>query len=72
MSYRRSYKGDPRWITARFKSKCTGCDAPISKGDSAFYFPNGKSLYGDKCGCGRDQSASFDAAAFDEANNLCL
>lgn len=29
MTYRR-YSNDPKWITARFASQCSGCKAPIA------------------------------------------
>ena len=70
MGYR--YAGDPRWITARFRSQCAGCGEPVAKGDRAFYFPRSRTVYGDACGCANDQSADFEAARFDEANNACL
>lgn len=71
MGYQR-YSRDPRWLSARFHSDCAGCSKPVNKGDKAFYFPSSRSIYGDKCGCAAKQSADFDAAAFDEANNACL
>lgn len=62
----RRYKGDPRWITTRFKGTCAGCQAEIRKGDDAFYFPRTSSLFGKACGCGEQRSAQFEAEAFDE------
>lgn len=73
------YQQDPHWITARYPGKCNGCDRPIIKGERAFYYPNGKRMYGGQfdratnpacevgCGCGDQHSADFAAAAADEA-----
>ncbi len=66
MAYKR-YSLDPKWLTARFASKCAKCNALISKGDEIFYYPNGKRAYGSKCGCADDASGDFEAAAFDES-----
>lgn len=60
-------KNDPYWLTARFTSLCTGCQAPISKGEQAFYYPRGKSIFGKECGCGEEHAADFEAARFDDA-----
>lgn len=68
---RRGTGGDPRWITAKFAGECQGrageCKAPIKRGESAFYYPNGRKLLGRSCGCGETASAEFDAARQDEA-----
>ena len=61
-----SYRKDPRYMTARFPSKCDGCQADIRKGERIFYYPNGHKAYGDKCGCAATQAADFEAARFDE------
>jgi hypothetical protein len=58
------YSGDPRWITARFNSKCP-CGHDIKKGERTFYYPRTKAAL---CGkCGEKASAEFAAAAMDEA-----
>lgn len=66
------YKGDPRWITTRFKGKCSGCQAEVAKGEAAFYFPRTSSLFGSACGCGDERSATFEVEAADEEFNGCL
>ncbi len=71
MTYSR-YRNDPHWITVRFPSACGGCDKPVHKGERAFYYPASRTVYGDACGCARQQSAEFDGAAFDDDNNRCL
>lgn len=71
MSYRK-YRNDPRWLYAKFASQCAGCKEPVNKGDEVFYYPSAKSVYGAKCGCGQDRCGEFEAAAFDEDNNLCM
>lgn len=58
---------DPHWLTARFTSKCHHCAQPIRKGARAFYYPNGRKIYGEACGCAAPRSAEFEAAAQDEA-----
>lgn len=60
------YNRDPYWLTARFTSKCHGCDQEIRKGARAFYYPNGRKIYGDKCGCAASRAADFEAARQDE------
>lgn len=63
------YRDDPRWITARYASKCHGCETPLPKGARAYYFPRSRRIYGATC-CDRAQTSSndFAAAAFDEAH----
>ena len=36
------YSGDPRQITAHFKSTCHTCGKPIKKGEQIIYWPNVK------------------------------
>lgn len=67
-----TYRNDPRWITARFVSKCAGCKTAIEKGTEAFYYPASRSVYGKACGCAAPRAADFEAAAFDDMNNGCL
>ena len=57
----------------------TGCKRPINKGERAFYYPNGKRMYGGQfdrtanpacavgCGCGDQRSSEFESARADEA-----
>ena len=60
-------KLDPRWITTRYAGPCSKCGATIPKGSQAFYYPNGRKIYGSSC-CGWAQfnDADFAAARFDE------
>ena len=46
--YSRSYKGDPRWLTAKF-GNCKECFAKLA-GKLAFYYPNTKECFCEKCG----------------------
>ena len=74
-----SYRQDPHWMTARYPGKCAGCARPINKGERAFYYPNGKRMYGGQfdrtanpacavgCGCGDQRSSEFESARADEA-----
>lgn len=63
------YSGDPRWIKARFTSRCSRkcCHREIKKGDDAFYYPNGKKILCDADECGGQASRDFAAAAADDA-----
>ena len=63
MAYGRRYSEDPRWIRAKF-GNCARCEQPL-KGKRAAYFPNGRTVFCEKCG--QTEMAAFDAAAFDEA-----
>jgi len=63
---RRRYAGDPHRVDCRYPGKCAKCGAAIPKGGAAFYYPNGRHVYGSHCGCAEIQSAQFSAAAFDE------
>ena len=42
------YSKDPRWITAKF-GNCKECGISI-KGKRAFFYPQGKNIYCEKCG----------------------
>ena len=63
------YAQDPRWLTARFESKCCNksCNATIKKGEEAYYYPSDKTIYCKREDCGQQRSRQFDAAAQDEA-----
>lgn len=39
-----------RWITSRFRSKCTGCNAGIRKGITIYWIPGTKFAYCSDCG----------------------
>ena len=58
------YKDDPRRITARFDSSCSNCEAEISKGEPAYYWPHGKLMF---CiPCGEPEFRQFTSMAADE------
>lgn len=61
----RRYHNDPKWITARFASRCDQCGAEIKKGDRLYWFPRGKRGYCETHG--QEHAARFEAEAFDEA-----
>ncbi len=61
------YSLDPRWLTARFDSKCAKCARVIRRGERIFYYPNGRKAYCDGPECGSQYSAEFAAAVHDEA-----
>lgn len=43
------YKHDPRWIAARYPTRCH-CGEEIKRGDRAYYYPRGKKVVCEKCG----------------------
>lgn len=57
---------DPYWTTARFNSKCSHCEKPVTKGDEIFYYPNNKQVMGKSCGCADDAGRDFASHVFDE------
>jgi hypothetical protein len=59
------FAGDPRWITARYSTRCSRCTVPINKGDNAFYYPGSKTIY---CAgeCGQTESNNFNSYADDD------
>ena len=57
------YRGDPRWITARFSSVC-GCGKRINKGEDILYWPSSRTA---QCKtCGEPEWQDFLSAAADE------
>jgi hypothetical protein len=68
------YSGDPRWITVRYGgAACAKCGDPLKKGDDAFYYPRGKSMFGKACGHDIAASRDFESARADEDfyNGVC-
>jgi hypothetical protein len=63
-----TYKNDPRWITAKRWSKCSGkdCDEQIDKGMRAFYYPEGGQIFASTCGHAQAAERDFNSAKFDE------
>jgi hypothetical protein len=61
-----SYSNDPRWITARFSSKCSQCKTAINKGSSVYYYPATKTVLCDGDDCGGQAARDFEDARFDE------
>jgi hypothetical protein len=48
--YRRNYyQNDPRWITARYRSRCS-CGREIQPGDQAMYYPLARTTACQDCG----------------------
>ena len=64
MYYKSSYSQDPKWIKAKFNSKCHECGETISKNEDVFYYPIGKTVYCSKCG--EKHSNEFELARQDE------
>jgi hypothetical protein len=63
------YRNDPRWITAKWASKCACSNCcPIKPGDKVFYYPLGKSLFVGECA--QRAAGDFQAARFDEECGL--
>ena len=59
-----SYKGDPRWITTRYKGICSKCRKTLQKGARAFHYPNGRDTLCETCG--EPAAERFAAEAADE------
>ena len=59
------YSGDPRWITARFSSKCHCCNARLARGKKVYFWPLSHVVSCSKCG--EREAARFVAEAQDEA-----
>ena len=55
--HRRSVKGDPFWMTARFDSNCPRCGKAIYRGNRIFYYPHGKRALCE--GCGKNAERDF-------------
>jgi hypothetical protein len=66
------YAKDPRWLTVKYRCRCARCGTEIKPGQRGFYYPNGKKLLCDLPDCGKQASAEFEAAAFDESQNGSL
>jgi hypothetical protein len=66
------YKSDPRWINVKFEGGCVRCKWPIRRGERAFYYPEGRSLYCDRENCGQAASREFTACLSDEENNSSM
>ncbi len=60
----KTYSNDPKWLVAKFNSKCSECGEKIKAGDRIFYYPIGKQVLSGKCA--ERASADFNALAFDE------
>lgn len=65
---KRNYPRDPFWLNVKWAGKCASCGAALAKGERAFYYPNTKTLYGEKCCEAADEgSRALESAKFDEA-----
>jgi hypothetical protein len=60
------YRGDPRWISAKYPSKCAHCGHAIARGERAFYYPNGRYLFCKHDDCGGQADRDTYAAIQDE------
>jgi hypothetical protein len=60
----RRYAGDPRWVRARYPGTCRSCEAPIARGEHAFYWPRRGAV---SCQvCGEVEARRFALEAADE------
>lgn len=58
--YRRNYyQNDPRWITARYRGRCT-CGQEIRPGDRAMYYPLARTTACQNCGLRTDAELADD------------
>ncbi len=64
MRYRNqnSYANDPRWLTIKYACHCAACDAKLERGQSAFYYPSSRQMYGAEC-CSKAKDSAADFAA---------
>ena len=60
------YTGDPYWMTVKYRTTCSKCGKTIERGQDGFRFKSGD-IFCDGPNCGQRESASFNAAAEDEA-----
>jgi hypothetical protein len=60
------YRNDPRWIEARFQSKCGKCGDAVLKGDKVYYYPLEKKVFCKKDDCSGSCERDFSSCAFDE------
>lgn len=62
-------KGDPFWMTAKFKGKCAtpGCTDLIYKNDRIYWYPNVKKAYVGECA--NKAARDFGSITFDEMVN---
>lgn len=58
------YKGDPRWLQARYPGECDKCGEPFKKGARIFWYPNGRKAYSGRCA--EAAAADFNAIAADD------
>lgn len=67
MRYRNHTNNDPRWLTIKYACHCAACDAKLERGQSAFYYPSSRQMYGAEC-CGKakENAADFRARVQDE------
>jgi hypothetical protein len=65
---RRRFKSDPKWITARYPTKCAkaGCAAAVNAGERVFYYPEERSVHGGACGHAAQAARDFEAHRVDE------
>ena len=61
---RNYYRDDPHWIRVKYQGSCKQCGERLARGDQAFYYPKGRSMYCETCGA--TYSREFEAAASDE------
>lgn len=62
------YRSDPERLVARFAGICAACGKTVKRHDNAYYWPNGKKLYCEKCGEPRYQEFLSMAADEDGGN----
>lgn len=54
---RNYYAGDPRWMKAKYESRCSDCGEYIGRGEDAYYYPKIKKILCPPCG--KDAEADF-------------
>lgn len=68
--YHKSYGGDPYWLTLKYSGHCDKCHKPLARGERAFYYPKGKKMFGEACGCGEEADRDFHSMVEQEEGHL--
>ncbi len=64
--YGRRRNNAPYWITVKYAGVCSRCKLPIKKGESALYYPAGKTMLCNGNCCGKQEQRDMDANRQDE------
>lgn len=68
--YHKTYRGDPYWLTLKYPGHCDKCHKPLARGERAYYYPNGRKMFGESCGHGQEAEQDFHAQVEMEEGHL--